>query len=141
MDEQNRTDNEAVRQAVLDYVEGVYDVDPTKIERSVHPDLVKGGFFKKDGEAQYNFTSMSFMQFVELSRHYNLDGKMPSNAAKEITVLDIQEQIASAKLEAWWGIDYMHLAKYANRWIIVHVLWQTHPDLDNRLASIETSGS
>ncbi len=38
-------EQEAVRQAILDYVEGVYEADPTRIERSVHPDLAKRGFF------------------------------------------------------------------------------------------------
>ena len=39
------TEKEAVRQAVLDYVEGVYEVAPERIERSVHPELVKRGFY------------------------------------------------------------------------------------------------
>jgi hypothetical protein len=31
---QSSDEKEAVRQAVLDYVEGVYNVDPSRIERS-----------------------------------------------------------------------------------------------------------
>lgn len=31
----------------------------------------------------------------------------------------------------------MHLAKYEGKWKIVNVLWQTHPDLDDRLANME----
>ena len=38
-------EREAVRKTILDYVEGVYETDPTRIERSVHPDLSKRGFF------------------------------------------------------------------------------------------------
>ncbi|HXG68415.1 MAG TPA: nuclear transport factor 2 family protein [Blastocatellia bacterium] len=34
-----KEDREAVKQAVLDYVEGIYEVDPARIERSVHPDI------------------------------------------------------------------------------------------------------
>ena len=29
----------------------------------------------------------------------------------------------SAKLTAWWGTDYVLLAKYDGRWMITHVLW------------------
>lgn len=36
---QEGADKEAVRQAVLDYVEGIYNVEPARIERGVHPDL------------------------------------------------------------------------------------------------------
>jgi hypothetical protein len=28
---------------------------------------------------------------------------------------------------ASWGIDYMHLAKYNDRWLIVNVIYQGHP--------------
>lgn len=135
MDEQNRQDYEAVRQAVLDYVEGVYEVDPTRIERSVHPNLSKGGFFKQEGEATYSYTSMTYEQMKDLARTYNKDGKMPKDAPKEVVIFDMTDQIATAKLIAWWGIDYMHLAKYDGKWKIMNVLWQTHPQKDDRVAN------
>src|SRR5579885_2878364 len=126
---------EAIRQAVLEYVEGIYEVDPARIERSVHPSLNKGGFFEeKDGS--YSFTSMTFEELVELSKRYNSDGRMPKDAPKEITIFDVQEQIASAKLVAWWGIDYVHLAKCHGKWMIVNVFWQTTSPQSNRLADM-----
>ena len=51
----------------------------------------------------------------------------PGTAPKEIELLDVQDQTAAAKLTAWWGTDYLLLAKYDGRWMIVHVLWQTPP--------------
>lgn len=38
-----------------------------------------------------------------------------------------QNQTASAKLTAWWGTDYLLLAKYDGRWMIRQVLWQSPP--------------
>ena len=137
MSEINEQDREAVKQAVLDYVEGVYNVDPSRIERSVHPDLAKGGFFQKEGETSYSFTSMTYAQMVELSKNYNKDGRMPQDAPREIIIFDVLDQIASVKLVAWWGIDYMHLAKYDGKWKIVNVLWQTHSGQNDRLADTE----
>ena len=37
---QSSSEEDAVRAAVLDYVEGVYNVEPARIERSVHPNLI-----------------------------------------------------------------------------------------------------
>lgn len=34
---------------------------------------------------------------------------------------------AAAKVTAWWGTDYLQLAKYDGQWMIVHVLWQSPP--------------
>lgn len=124
---QSDTDREAVRQAALDYVEGVYEVDATRIERSVHPELAKRGFYVKKGETAYSSSPMTFAELVNLARTYNKDGRVPKDAPKEVTVLDILDQTASVKLVAVWGVDYMHLAKYDGKWKIVNILWQSPP--------------
>jgi hypothetical protein len=120
-------ESEAVRAAVLDYVEGIYTVDHTRIERSVHPDMAKRGFFVKKGETAYSPHTMTFAQLVELAKNYNKDGHVAKDAPKEVVVYDISDQTASVKLTAVWGIDYMHLAKYDGKWKIINVLWQTPP--------------
>lgn len=120
-------DREAVRQAALDYVEGVYEVSPERIERSVHPDLVKRGFHIKKGETKYTGSPMTFTELVNLSKNYNKSGKLPKNAPKDIVVLDVLDQTASVKLTAVWGVDYMHLAKYDGKWMIINILWQSPP--------------
>jgi hypothetical protein len=104
-----------------------------------HPSLHKGGFFEAK-EGSYSFTAMTFAELVELSERYNEGGKMPEDAPKEVTVFDVQEQIATAKLTAWWGTDYMHLAKYGDKWMIVNILWQTRPAQSNRLADMSKLG-
>ena len=124
---QSSAEREAVRAAVLDYVEGVYTVDHTRIERSVHPDLAKRGFFVKKGETAYSPHVMTYAQLIELAKNYNKDGHVAKDAPKEVVVYDISDQTASVKLTAVWGIDYMHLAKYDGKWKIINVLWQTPP--------------
>ena len=124
---QSDQDREAVRQAALDYVEGVYEVDATRIERSVHPDLVKRGFYIKKGETAYSFSPMTFAELVNLAKTYNKTGRVPKDAPKEVSVLDVLDQTASVKVVAVWGVDYMHLAKYDGKWMIVNILWQSPP--------------
>ena len=124
---QSDTEREAVRQAALDYVEGVYEVDATRIERSVHPDLVKRGFYIKKGETTYSFSPMTFAELVNLAKTYNKNGRVPKDAPKDVIVLDVLDQTASVKVVAVWGVDYMHLAKYDGKWMIVNILWQSPP--------------
>ena len=120
-------EREAVRQAVLDYVEGIYTVDASRIERSVHPELAKRGFFVKRGETAYSSDVMTFQQLVDLAKTYNKNGRVPKDAPKEVVIFDVSDQTASAKLTAIWGIDYIHLAKYDGKWKFVNVLWQSPP--------------
>jgi hypothetical protein len=128
---QSADEREAVRLAVLDYVEGVYNVDPSRIERSVHPDLAKRGFFRERGKEGYGTGQMTYPQLIEVAKTWNKSGKLPKDAPKEITVFDVLDQTASAKLVAQWGIDYFHLAKYEGKWKIINVLWQSPPPKKN----------
>lgn len=129
--QQKETEQQAVHQAVLDYVEGVYNVDPTRIERSVHPELTKLGFYRPNEKAAYSAGRMSYEKLLEVAKTWNKEGKLPATAPKKITIFDVQDQTASAKLVAQWGTDYFHLAKYDGKWKIINVLWQSPPPKSN----------
>lgn len=122
-------DEEGVRAAVLDYVEGVYEVAPERIERSVHPSLRKIGWVRRADDT-WGTAPMTFEQLRELAGSWNADGHLAADAPKEITVLDVLDQTATAKLVADWGVDYFHLARIDDRWQIVNVIWQTPPRSD-----------
>ncbi len=124
---QSDADRAAVKQAAMDYIESVYNVNPALVERSVHPDLVKRGFFLRQGEANYSASAMTYAQLVELAKTYNTEGRIPKNAPKEVAVFDVADKTASVKVTAAWGIDYMHLAKYDGKWKIINILWQSPP--------------
>ena len=119
-------DREAVRLAALDYVEAIYNVQAERIERSVHPTLTKRGFYKKDAGAPYVESAMTYDQLFRLAGNWNKDGKRDTSI-KEVTVLDVLDQTAVAKVRAFWGIDYLLLGKYDGRWKIVQILWQSNP--------------
>ena len=122
------SDREAVRAAVLDYVDAIYEVEPERIERSVSRDLVKRGFWRESADAEFREMPMSYEQLHRLAGGWNADGHLdPATAVKEIVVLDVLDKTASAKLVADWGIDYMHLAKIDGRWMIKNILWQSPP--------------
>lgn len=123
---QEEADRESVRQAVLDYVEGIYSVDPARIERSVHPKLAKTGFYRGPNDRAFRpGSTMTFEQLIEVAKNWNKAGKLRKDAPKEVTVYDVLDQTATAKLVAEWGIDFMHLAKFDGKWMIVNVLWQS----------------
>jgi hypothetical protein len=117
---------EAVKQAVLDYVEALYEADSTRIERSVHKELFKLGF-ERDKEGTYKPYRMTYQELYDLAGRWNKTGRIPKNSKKEIVVYDVADQTASAKLTAMWGIDYLHLAKFDGKWMITDLLWQTPP--------------
>jgi hypothetical protein len=123
-------DHAAVRRAVLDYVEAVEQARPELIERCVHADLQKFGFYRPDPGGEYSTIPMTRAQLVELAATYKGAGYVPEDAAHSVDVFEVLDKTASVKLTAFWGIDYMHLAKHDDSWQIVQIVWQSTPDGD-----------
>ena len=122
---QPNADRRAVERAVLDYVEAIYEVKPELVDRSVHRELAKRGYMRGQN-GKYTEAPMTFAQLRALAERWNAQGRVNAKTArKEVVVLDLLDQTASAKLTASWGTDYMHLAKYNGEWKIVNILWQT----------------
>ena len=125
---QTAADSAGVRAAVLDYVEGFYEGDSTRLVRSIRPDVVKYGFFVPRDSARYQGEPMSFAEMNAYANNVKRSNRpAPATAPKEIELLDVQDQTAAAKLTAWWGTDYLLLAKFDGRWMIMQVLWQSPP--------------
>lgn len=119
---------QAVRRAAMDYLEGFYEGDTTKLVRSVSPSVVKYGYFIKRGESQYSGEAMPWTEFISYANGVRTNNRQASpSAPKEVLVYEVLDQTAAAKVTAWWGSDYLHLAKEDGRWVIKHVMWQTAP--------------
>lgn len=119
------TDKELVYAAVEDYVDALYLVQPDRIKKSVHPELMKKGFWKGKDKTDYTYQGvMTFNDLVKLAETWNAKGWLAKDAIKKIEIYDVQDQTASAKLTAYWGTDYFQLAKFDGKWMIVNILWQ-----------------
>lgn len=124
----DEADREAVREAVLDYVEGIYEVEPDRIKRSVHPELAKVGYWLQKDATEYREGRMTYEQLVELAGSWNAKGRVDAQTApKEIEIFDVMDQTATVKLSAHWGVDHLQLAKIEGKWMIMNVLWQSYP--------------
>lgn len=114
-------DTAAIRQAMLDYIDGFYSGDSTLLVRSVSPSVVKYGYWKAKPDSGFVGEPMSYEQIVRKPKN---PPRARPGAPREATVLDADQQVASGKVKAWWGIDYILLAKENDRWMIRSVLWQ-----------------
>lgn len=121
-------DVSGVERAALDYLEGFYEGDAAKIERGVHPEVVKYGFYVPSGGTEYAGEPMTYQEMLDFARRVKERADYPAaTAPKEVRVLEVLDQTAAVRVTAWWGSDYLHLAKYDGAWKIIHVLWQTSP--------------
>lgn len=121
----------AIEKAILNYVEAFYEADTTKAYESVVKDLAKRGYFTtKDGKSVE--AKMSFEQLVRLAQRWKQTQEINAQTPKKITVFEVLDRIATAKVEAKWGIDYFHLARLNGKWMIINVLWQEYPKANSQ---------
>ena len=123
-------DTKLVKVAILDYVDGLYLVDSTRIDKSVDKKLRKIGYwFHPDKKEYVDNLEMTHTQLSNLAANWNKNGSRANeNSPKKIEIFDVNTKTASAKLTAEWGIDLFHLAKVNNNWKIVNVIWQSQPE-------------
>jgi len=100
-------DHAGVERAAMDYLEGFYEGSTEKLERSVHPDVAKFGFFRPSADEEYERSPMSFQGMLDFATNVRESGNFPSeDAPKRVVVLDVLDQTAVVKVYAWWGSDY-----------------------------------
>lgn len=125
---QAAANTEGVRRAALDYIEGFYEGDTAKLVRSVSPSVRKYGYWIPKDSTRYAGEPMVWSEFLSYARGIKARGTpAPVTAPKEVVIFEVLDQTASVKVTAWWGSDYLLLAKENDKWVIQMVLWQTPP--------------
>ena len=119
-------DAAAIKQTALDYIEGWYEGNPERMERALHPELAKR-IVRTNAEGMSRLDQMSAMSLVLGTRRGGGKNTPPDKQQKDVTILDVFENAASVKVVASDWIDYLHVAKFNGRWVIVNVLWELKP--------------
>jgi hypothetical protein len=126
VDAQSKSDSELIKQTALDYIEGWYEGNAERMERALHPELAKR-IVRTDARGRGSLGQMGAMTLVQLTRMSDGRDIPKEKQQKDVIVLDVFGNAASAKVIASDWIDYMHLAKWNGRWVIVNVLWEMKP--------------
>ena len=123
----SNADAAAIRQTALDYIEGWYEGDAERMERALHPELAKRIVRTNPQNNQSRLDQMGAMSLVQGTRRGGGRNTPKERQQKDVTILDVYESAASVKVIASDWIDYLHVAKFNGRWVIVNVLWELKP--------------
>lgn len=124
---QTSADTAAIRAAALDYVEGWYEGNPDRMARALHPELVKRIVVSDTATGRSVLQNMGASALVNGTRHGYGKETPKDRRQRDVTVLDIYGNAASAKAVMADWVDYMQLSKVDGRWVIVNVLWERKP--------------
>lgn len=120
---QTRDDSVAIRQAAHDYIDGWWEGNADRMARALHPELAKR-IVMTDSTGRQLLRDMTASELVFGTGSGGGSRTPSSERRNDVTILDIYQNAASVKVNAGGWVDYMHLAKWKGRWLIVNVLWE-----------------
>jgi hypothetical protein len=123
---QSAADSAAIRAAALDYIEGWYTGNAERMERAVHADLAKR-IINTDQRGRNVLGHQSAMTLVLGTRRGGGKETPVAEQRKDVRILDIFGNTAAVRIDAGTWVDYLHVARWNGRWVIVNVLWELRP--------------
>ncbi|HKS05385.1 MAG TPA: nuclear transport factor 2 family protein [Gemmatimonadaceae bacterium] len=121
---QTAADTAAIKQAALDYIEGWYEGNGERMERALHPDLAKRIINTNPQNGRNVLGHQSAMTLVQNTKARASNPTPANERRKDVRILDIFGNTASVRIDAASWIDYLHVAKWNGRWVIINVLWE-----------------
>jgi hypothetical protein len=86
---------------------------------------------RTNAQGQTALGEMSALELVQGTRGGSGKQTPKAEQQKDVTILDVIGTAATVKLEMRDWVDYMHIAKFNGRWVIVNVLWELKPKKDD----------
>ena len=116
------TEHELIKQTVLDYFEGWYDGDVARMDRALHPELVKRTPRLEDS-AEPALGTVGKDRMVQLTAAG--EGAQDAGDRKvDVEVLDVHDRIATVVVRTQVYREYLHLVRGTDTgWRIAHALW------------------
>src|SRR5262249_25131111 len=119
-------DRTAIERVVLDYFEGWFGGDPVRMERALHPELVKRSLQENPaGEATLRTITAEWM--IDATARGEGKSECPDDLGIEIEVEDVLGQLASVTMRSAVYTEYLHLVHTSAGWKIVNDVWQPTP--------------
>lgn len=121
-------DRQAILASAVDYIESWLDGDPERMARCLHPDLVKRSLAEHveaaTGSDGCVLDSIGRAEMVAATA----EGRGTRYARPyDVAILDAFRDIATVRVLSSPYMDYLHLARCDDRWLLVNVLWQRRP--------------
>jgi hypothetical protein len=127
---QTAADSAGIRGAALDYIEGWYEGNAARMERAVHPELAK-----RIVMVNPEVRNMTAEELVGATAAAYGKQTPAEQQRTDVRILDIYGSAASVRVDAHDWIDYLHIAQWNDRWVIVNVLWELTPEAKQRRAA------
>jgi hypothetical protein len=117
------SDEAAVVAAALDYFEGWFEGDATRMERALHPGLAKRSLGQGEPDSA-ELRTLTKERMVELTTAGAGKDESPDGGLGiDVEVVDLYGNSASVVVRSAVYREYLHLVRTDEGWKIVNALW------------------
>lgn len=115
----------AIAATATDYIQSWLDGDRERMRRCLHPELAKRTVEEDPSTGRPHVRTTTFDQLVQ----WTGDGRGTANEPGfEVEIFDAHAGIASVAVRSVPYVDYLHIARVGDQWLIVNALWQPRAD-------------
>jgi putative lumazine-binding protein len=110
------TEHELITRTALDYFEGWFDADVERMDRALHPELVK-----RSQTAPLGITTKQRMLELTAQGEGKPDG---ADRRLDVEIEDVSDDIASVTVRSAVYYEYLHMVRTPDGWRIANALWR-----------------
>jgi Putative lumazine-binding len=122
---QSSADSAAIRTTALDYIDGWYTNNPTRMERALHPHLAKRLVWA-DSTGRSHLVDMTALELIQGTKAH--PATPVAERRDEVTILSTYGNVAMVRIEASDWVDFLQEVKWNGSWKILNVVWENRPE-------------
>ena len=114
----------AITATVMDYYEGWFEADATRMGRALHPNLIKRSVHRAPGEV----AEATYDDMVDATADGAGTRHGPDRRGFTISINHVHNAIADVHVVGDVYVDYLQMALIDGRWQILNALWAPMTD-------------
>lgn len=121
------SDEEAIRETALNYIEGWYSADTARMAKALSPELAKRGIILNPRTDELVLAPASYTQMLQWVGQKPNELEEDPDKQMEVFIIEIGAYIAMVKTITPDFIDYLHMGKMNGEWKIYNAIWERPP--------------
>ena len=115
--------DEAITATALDYIEGWFTADGDRMRRALHPEFIKRRVVTDIGTGEQAVQELDAETMVRATVQGGGRGTWAGPMDFRVTILDRYQDMADVRVVSPLYVDYLHVVKWGDRWVILSVMW------------------
>jgi hypothetical protein len=127
---QTAADSAAIRATALDYIQGWYTNNPTRMERALHPHLAKRLVWA-DSTGRSHLVDLTALELIQGTKSH--PPTPASERRDEVSIVSSYGNVAIVRIEATDWVDFLQEVKWNGSWKILNVVWENRPEMAGKM--------